>query len=150
MHGLLAAQKTGRGSHLDVSLQEAVAAANNSQFNRVHKGTAGSAKRIFSDKPSNSVVALLPCADGWVAISPREEHQWTRWLEVMGGPEWSHDPRFMDRASRDRNWAELYPLLADWSRLRTKSEVFEAAQARRGKIWTFKLHKGIRWHNVAP
>ena len=131
MHGLLAAQETGRGSHLDVSLQEAVAAANNSQFNRVHKGTAGNAKRIFSDKPSNSVVALLPCADGWVAISPREEHQWTRWLEVMGGPEWSHDPRFINRASRDRYWADLYPLLADWSRSRTKSEVFEAAQAQR-------------------
>ena len=86
MHGVLAAEHSGVGCHLDVSLQEAVAAANNAQFNRVRQGPDGVVRRTFSDKPSNSVVALLPCADGWVAISPREEHQWARWLEVMGRP----------------------------------------------------------------
>ena len=88
-------------------------------------------RRTFSTTPSNSVVALLPCADGWVAISPREEHQWTRWLEVMGRPAWSDEPRFRDRISRDRNWSELYPLLAEWSRVRTKTEVFQSAQEQR-------------------
>jgi crotonobetainyl-CoA:carnitine CoA-transferase CaiB-like acyl-CoA transferase len=131
MHGVLVAQQTGVGCHLDVSLQEAVAAANNSQFNRIRKGPDGLVKRTFSDKPTNSVVALLPCADGWVAISPREEHQWSRWLDVMGRPAWSAERRFGDRASRDRHWSELYPLLADWSRSRTKTEVFQAAQEQR-------------------
>src|SRR5262245_20978139 len=50
MHGVLAAQQTGLGSHLDVSLQEAVAAANNAQFNRVRKGPKGVVKRTFSNK----------------------------------------------------------------------------------------------------
>jgi crotonobetainyl-CoA:carnitine CoA-transferase CaiB-like acyl-CoA transferase len=77
------------------------------------------------------VVALLPCADGWVAISPREEHQWARWLEVMGRPTWSDDIRFRDRVARDRNWSALYPLLAEWSCRRTKGSVFRAAQERR-------------------
>src|SRR5206468_1649119 len=129
LHGLLGAQQTGIGGHLDVSVQEAIAAANNSQFNSMLK--TGRAERVFSDQPSNATVALLPCADGWVAISPREEHQWTRWLEVMGGPAWAEDPRFADRLSRERNWAELYPLLAEWSKLHAKNELFEAAQARR-------------------
>ena len=129
LHGLLAAQQTGIGAHVDVSLQEAIAAANHSQFNSMLK--AGRATRVFSDQPSNATVALLPCADGWVAISPREEHQWTRWLEVMGGPAWADDPRFADRASRERNWAELYSLLAEWSRFQRKNELFEAAQAKR-------------------
>jgi crotonobetainyl-CoA:carnitine CoA-transferase CaiB-like acyl-CoA transferase len=131
MHGVLAAQHSGQGCHLDVSLQEAVAAANNAQFNRVRKDANDAVRRTFSDKPSNSVVALLPCADGWVAISPREEHQWTRWLEVMGRPAWSNDSRFRDRDSRDHNWSELYPLLAEWSYDRTKTQVFQAAQQRR-------------------
>ncbi|HEY2592952.1 MAG TPA: CoA transferase, partial [Chloroflexota bacterium] len=131
MHGLLVAQQGGRGSHLDVSLQEAVASANNAQFNRVANTSDGAAQRVFSDKPSNSVVALLPCSDGWVAISPREEHQWTRWLEVMGTPDWADDPRFADRTLRDRHWAELYPLLAEWTAAHSRSEVFAAAQARR-------------------
>jgi benzylsuccinate CoA-transferase BbsF subunit len=92
---------------------------------------AGRATRVFSDRPSNAIVALLPCTDGWVAISPREEHQWARWLEVMGGPAWADDPRFADRKSREKNWAELYPLLAAWSKLHGKNELFEAAQAKR-------------------
>jgi crotonobetainyl-CoA:carnitine CoA-transferase CaiB-like acyl-CoA transferase len=129
LHGLLAAQQTGHGSHLDVSLQEAIAAANNSQFNTTLK--AGRAQRVFSDQPTNATVALLPCSDGWVAISPREEHQWLRWLEVMGSPAWADEPRFADRAARERNWAALYPLLAQWSRSHSKNDLFEAAQARR-------------------
>src|SRR5262249_15247655 len=88
LHGLLVAHMTGRGTLLDVSLQESVAPANNAQFNRVAVTADGAARRVFSDKPSNSVVAMLPCTDGWVAISPREEHQWLRWLEVMGSPAW--------------------------------------------------------------
>jgi crotonobetainyl-CoA:carnitine CoA-transferase CaiB-like acyl-CoA transferase len=129
LHGLLAAQQTGKGGHVDVSVQEAIAAANNSQFNSMLK--AGRATRVFSDQPTNATVALLPCTDGWVAISPREEHQWARWLEVMDGPAWADDPRFADRKSREKNWAELYPLLAEWSKLHGKNELFEAAQAKR-------------------
>jgi crotonobetainyl-CoA:carnitine CoA-transferase CaiB-like acyl-CoA transferase len=127
MHGVLA----GRGAHVDVSLQEAVGAANNAQFNRVRQGSARPAHRTFSDKPSNSVVALLPCADGWVAISPREEHQWARWVEVMDTPEWSADPRFANRTARDTHWSDLYPLLANWTRAHSRAEVFRAAQDRR-------------------
>src|SRR5579859_2356231 len=129
MHGLLARQQTGRGSHIDVSLQEAIAAENHSQFNAFQR--TGGAKRDFSDVPTNATVALLPCADGWLAISPREEHQWSRWLEVMGCPEWATDPRFADRGARERNWAALYPLLAQWTRTRKKAELFEAGQALR-------------------
>jgi len=129
LHGLLVAQQTGVGSHLDVSRQEALAAANNSRFNSPVK--TGLAHRVFSDLPSNPTVALLPCQDGWVAISPREEHQWARWLEVMGGPAWASDPRFVNRSQRERNWSALYPLLAEWSQTRTKMDLFESAQARR-------------------
>jgi crotonobetainyl-CoA:carnitine CoA-transferase CaiB-like acyl-CoA transferase len=129
MHGLLIAQGSGRGCHLDLSLQEAVAAENQSQFSAFER--SGSVRRTFSTAPSNPTVALLPCRDGWVAISPREEHQWTRWLAVMGNPPWAAEPRFADRRARERHWGELYPLLAAWSGQRTKAEVFEASQAAR-------------------
>ena len=46
MHGLLAVQQTSRGAHLDVSLQEAVASANNAQFNRVRPSSDGGARRV--------------------------------------------------------------------------------------------------------
>jgi len=129
LHGLLVHQQTGRGCHLDVSLQEAIAAENHTQFNAFQR--TGTATRQFSAIPTNATVALLPCADGWLAISPREEHQWSRWLEVMECPAWAADPRFADRGARERNWPALYALLAEWTRSRRKAEVFEAAQARR-------------------
>jgi crotonobetainyl-CoA:carnitine CoA-transferase CaiB-like acyl-CoA transferase len=129
VHGLLVAQRTGRGSRLDVSLREAVAAENQSQHDVFERD--GVFRRDFAASPSNPTVALLPCRDGWIAISPREEHQWLRWLEVMGNPAWGPDPRFADRAGRLEHWPELYPLLAAWSRQQPKRAVFEAAQSRR-------------------
>ncbi|MDP8921976.1 MAG: CoA transferase, partial [Chloroflexota bacterium] len=140
VHGLLAAEQTGRGTHLDVSQQETVAAENQSQHSATEReaherggydGSAGGLRRQVTTTSSNATVALLPCRDGWVAISPREEHQWTRWLEVMGGPEWAADPRFADRKARQQHWQALYPLLTAWSRQQSKREIFAAAQARR-------------------
>ena len=139
VHGLLAAQQTGRGSHLDVSLQEAVAAENQAQHNAAERegherggyDGGGGLRRQVTATSSNATVTLLPCRDGWVVISPREEHQWARWLEVMGGPDWGADSRFADRQARQRHWQELYPLLTAWSRQHARRGIFEAAQARR-------------------
>ncbi|MHB8577236.1 MAG: CaiB/BaiF CoA transferase family protein, partial [Dehalococcoidia bacterium] len=129
LHGLLAVQRSGHGCHLDLSLQEAVAAEDQSQYSAFERG--GSVHRTFSTEHTNPTVALLPCRDGWVAISPREEHQWSRWLAVMGSPAWGAELRFADRRARERNWRELYPLLAGWSAELAKAEIFEAAQAAR-------------------
>jgi crotonobetainyl-CoA:carnitine CoA-transferase CaiB-like acyl-CoA transferase len=129
LHGLLAAQATGQGGHIDLSLQEAIATANNSQYNMIDR--TGVARREVSTLPSNAVVALLPCSDGWIAISPREEHQWARWLDVMGNPAWSTEERFANLRARQANWAELYPILADWTRQHSKHELFEKCQALR-------------------
>ncbi len=129
LHGLHVVLGRGRGCHLDLSLQEAVAAVNQSQYSAFER--TGDVRRRFSTAPANPTVALLPCRDGWVAISPREEHQWTRWLEVMGSPAWGAEPRFADRRAREQHWLELYPLLADWSDERTTAAVFGAAQAAR-------------------
>jgi len=140
VHGLLAAQRTGHGSHADVSLQEAVGAENQAQHNAAERaehesggygGGNGGVSRRVTDVSSNAIVSLLPCRDGWVVISPREEHQWARWLEVMGSPAWAADPRFADRKARQQHWQELYPLLTEWSRQHSKTDIFEAAQSRR-------------------
>jgi crotonobetainyl-CoA:carnitine CoA-transferase CaiB-like acyl-CoA transferase len=140
VHGLLIAQRDGVGSHLDVSQQEAVAAENQSQHNALDRqigerggfdGGDGGVRREVVTASANSTVSFLPCKDGWVVISPREEHQWTRWLEVMGNPSWGDDPRFANRALRQEHWLELHPLICEWSRQQAKRDIFEAAQSRR-------------------
>jgi len=140
VHGLLIADRDARGSHLDISLQEAVSAENQAQHNALDRqvgerggydGGNGGIRREVTTTSANSTVSLLPCKDGWIVISPREEHQWARWLEVMGDPAWGSESRFADRVARQQNWQELYPLLCEWSRQHPKREIFEAAQAKR-------------------
>lgn len=102
----------------------------------VDHGTVLSRRR--ADNPPNSVVVILPARDGQVAISPREEHLWKRWIEVMGNPEWASDPRFQNRDSRAQHWDEIYDHLATWSSDRPKAEV--AALAQEARVPSFAIN----------
>jgi benzylsuccinate CoA-transferase BbsE subunit len=74
----------------------------------------------------------LQCSDGWVLSSPREDHQWSRWLEVMGSPEWANDEALCgSRAARKANWVAIHELMTQWSLKQSKNDIFEAAQHRR-------------------
>ncbi len=105
----------GRPQHVDASAQEALVPFVFGQVARyAYEGKPQNRSR--ADNPATGVVAVLPTRDGHVAISPREDHLWQRWLQVMDNPPWAGDPRFKDRASRVANWAALEPLLAEWTR----------------------------------
>jgi benzylsuccinate CoA-transferase BbsE subunit len=73
---------------------------------------------------------ILPCAGGgWVMVSPREQHQWDRWVALLGHPEWSKDAAFCGtRVERRRNWFELQGAMAAWSRELPAEEVARRAQ----------------------
>jgi crotonobetainyl-CoA:carnitine CoA-transferase CaiB-like acyl-CoA transferase len=124
--GLLSAQRSGVGAHLDISLQEALAADNQSSYN-VSAGQ-GSVGRTVSETPGTAVVSLLPCSDGWIAVSARENRQWERWTALIGGS-WAGDPRLTSRGDREREWEWLYPLMAERTRSHRKAELVTLAQA---------------------
>jgi len=111
-------------SHL---LIEAVNLCAEPHSNITRRRTPGQAIAI-----AGGLVWLLPCTDGDVMISPREDHQWQRWVELMGSPLWTSRSELCgSRESRTRNTRELQSLMDKWSRMRTKKEVFEAAQSAR-------------------
>ncbi len=73
---------------------------------------------------------ILPCKDGWVMTSPREQHQWDRWVALLGNPPWSQDAALCaTRDERRRNWAQLQGLMAEWSSQLPPEEVARQAQA---------------------
>ena len=78
-----------------------------------------------------AVGGVLPCNDGYVAISPREQAQWERWLELMGNPDWGEDERFVTRDARQRNFPALWELVSDWTRHRSKFDIAREGQERR-------------------
>ncbi len=79
----------------------------------------------------SAIGGVLPCTDGYVAISPREEAQWTRWLEVMGHPAWGRDARYATREARQQNTPELWALLSQWSRQHSKHDIARWGQEKR-------------------
>ncbi|MDE2687194.1 MAG: CoA transferase [Chloroflexota bacterium] len=79
----------------------------------------------------SAVGGILPCNDGYVAISPREDAQWQRWVELMGNPDWASEDRFLTRGGREGNFAALWELIGDWTRHRSKHDIARMGQERR-------------------
>ncbi len=128
---------TGLGCHVELSAFEAKA-------NQLISGLANCAygqpappralKEVKEAAIGGMVTAIggvLPCHDGYVAISPREDAQWARWLDVMGQPEWADDVRFRTREARQQNSSELWDLLSQWSRQHSKHDIARWGQDKR-------------------
>ena len=81
---------------------------------------------------AGGLIWFLPCADGAIMVSPREDHQWARWTELMGDPAWARDAALCgSRAARTIHSAQLQALMAEWSAKQKAHEVFRKAQALR-------------------
>ena len=74
---------------------------------------------------------FLECKDGWVFICCVEEHQWQRFVELAGNPEWASMELFDNRISRAANWDALQIFLGEYAAERTVEELYHEAQARR-------------------
>lgn len=134
--GLLMVQAGHTGPDIDVAVADFYAhllvepvdewSRGERRFRRLREGDAGGAE------VAGGLVWILPCTDGFVMISPREEHQWRRWVEVLGHPPWTTDARLCgDRATRRANGFRLQALMGEWSIMLSRGDVFERAQAAR-------------------
>ncbi len=133
--GLLAAERTGIGTHIDCAEADVLAhlliepvadyARGERRFGRRRENLRGT-------EIAGGLVWLLPCRDGLVMVSPREQHQWDRWVGLLGNPDWSRDGRLCrDRAARTEHWQRLQDEMAKWTRQHTREAVFRRAQSAR-------------------
>jgi crotonobetainyl-CoA:carnitine CoA-transferase CaiB-like acyl-CoA transferase len=100
--------RTGQGAYLDVSMLEALIAAEDISF--------GS---LLNDGPSyqgsRSGMLVHRVGDDWVALQVVGVLDlWPRLLELLERPDLAEDPRFATPAARRQSWAELRPIIADW------------------------------------
>ncbi len=113
---------------IDVSIEEALATMAMAELASAGlHGRSRSRKRLADG--NGATVCILPARDGYVAISPREDRQWSAWLEVMGSPAWGADPRFAAKPDRVANWDALHALMSEWSRQHDKQRIADMAQA---------------------
>jgi crotonobetainyl-CoA:carnitine CoA-transferase CaiB-like acyl-CoA transferase len=112
---------------IDVSIEEALATLAVTELARAGlTGKSWPRKRIADG--NGATVTILPARDGYVAISPRDEHQWKNWLKVIGSPEWGAEPRFATKSDRVANWDAVHALLSEWSRRYDKQQIADMAQ----------------------
>ena len=136
--GMHAALGNQPGASIDVSIQEALATLAMTELARAGLGRTSWDRKRLSDG-NGATVTILPARDGYAAISPREEKQWTAWLQAMGSPAWGADPRFVTKAQRVKNWDALHALMSDWSRQHDKQSIADAAQ--RAHVPSFPLRE---------
>jgi crotonobetainyl-CoA:carnitine CoA-transferase CaiB-like acyl-CoA transferase len=120
---------------IDLSAEDVFAAMLIDPLADYHRGTQPPGR---AREPGRSItiagglVWLLPCSDGTILVSPREDHQWQRWIELMGTPAWASDAALCgSRETRTKNAPALQKLMAAWSIHEKAHGVFERAQAAR-------------------
>ena len=137
LSALFAARMSGRGCHIIVSSFEAMATQAIAGLSNIAFGGDSPTRNLAEVREASiggqvsAIGGVLPCNDGFVAISPREDAQWARWLDMMGNPDWSDDPKFNTRDARQKNAGELWELLSEWTSQRSKQDIAREGQRRR-------------------
>ena len=118
---LLQRQSTGFGARLELNLLSSLqgSLANQAQ---AYLGAGVVAGRLGNAHPSIAPYETLECADGPLAVACGNNAQFRRLAAVLGAPQLTDDPRFLDNALRVANRSALVPLLGERLRLHDAGE----------------------------
>ncbi|MDP6665338.1 MAG: CoA transferase [SAR202 cluster bacterium] len=119
---------TRKGQHIDVSAQECVASCIGAAF--ANYQITGRVVGRATDTRS-AMMQLLPCKDGSVQLTGREEFQWQALMDAMGNPEWSKDDWCQTKQGRADNADVLRLMMMEWTMAHTKDEIVKLAQNNR-------------------
>jgi len=120
--------RTGLGQLVDVSLTDVLAyyASCNSLNYLSHGLQWHRAGRQASGSSGPYPYVILPCKDGSVCLIGRSKAEWERFVEAMGHPEWTRNPRYQDlRAMGCEYSEEVDALVMPWLARHTRVELAE-------------------------
>ncbi len=126
----LAGPAADGGRIVDIALTDVLAhyVGVNCRFYIHHGMSWKRAGRRAADSGGAYPFVILPCADGAVCLSGRTRAEWQRFVEAMGTPAWSQEPRYQKlRAMGQQYPEEVDALVAPWLAERTKAEIEEIA-----------------------
>ncbi|MEE9198519.1 MAG: CoA transferase, partial [Dehalococcoidia bacterium] len=123
-------RRTGKGQLVEVPQSEVMAGhlprafLDYSMNGRVHS-TLGN--RHSSMAPHG----CYPCKgqDRWVSIAVSSDDEWEAFVDVLGHPGWTEDPRFSTVLSRHRHQRELDEHIGNWTRRHESYEVMRLLQS---------------------
>ncbi len=130
--GLLVVQAGGAAPCIDIASYDVyahLAFADLAEWSAGERAFGRLRVRREGTEAAGGLTWILPCATGWVMVSPREQHQWDKWVALLGNPPWSTDAALCaTRVMRRANFFPLQELMAAWSRRFSPAEVARRAQ----------------------
>jgi crotonobetainyl-CoA:carnitine CoA-transferase CaiB-like acyl-CoA transferase len=112
---VLTREKTGQGQCVDVSLLESAFSFMEAHVPSFDK-TGVVAMRSGPRLPNSAPNTLFPTASGdFIHITAFADGVFRRLAKVMGRPDLSNDPRFINQAARNENEDELESLIREWT-----------------------------------
>jgi benzylsuccinate CoA-transferase BbsE subunit len=122
--------QTGRGEHLDLSLQEsAVSTLDHVMVRYFYEKLI---PRRQGGTYGNQAFFILPCKDGHILLAPFQ--QWETlvgWMEGEGMAEDLVDKKYNEEAYRLLHLDHILEILKRWTGTHSKSELFESGQLMR-------------------
>jgi len=119
-----------RGQHIDISLQESVAAT--LEHVLVRYCYEGVVSRRQGNRHWDNAFSIFPCRDGHILLSPLM--QWetlVEWLDSEGLASDLTEERWQDEGYRTRHLDHIIDVLQRWTRTHTTLELFELGQLMR-------------------
>lgn len=115
-------------SFIEIS-QQAVATASLTAPWMVYSLTAGAG--AMQRRPSQFPSSVLPCKDGWAAISPLTFQHWELLTQLLGIDDILEETWGRDPAWRQAHGNELLPRVQPWFETRTREQIYTESQAWR-------------------
>src|SRR5262249_17861103 len=100
--------RSGRGAYLDVSMLEAMIAAEDITYGALINGG-----EAYPGPRPGLIVHHLE-GGGFVMQTAGAPQLWNRLLAAMKRPDLNEDPRFSTPLARRQNWTSLVPIILEW------------------------------------
>jgi crotonobetainyl-CoA:carnitine CoA-transferase CaiB-like acyl-CoA transferase len=122
--------KTGKGEHLDISLQESVTAT------LEHVMVRYFSERVIHRRQKNlhwnEDFVVLPSKDGFIHVTLFQKWETlVEWLDTEGMAEDLKDEKWLDETYRRKHLGHVIRVLRKWTTAHTTDEIFEQAQLMR-------------------
>ena len=122
---VLSREKTGRGAHLDISMQEALMSLG--RVDTLRFANEGGVMR--RDLRGVVVGGMMETSDGYLNLVAIQENQWEGLVKLMGDPEWSRDEICKDEMSRAWYADDINTKVQAWMKPQKKEEMYHRGQA---------------------
>lgn len=132
MTALIHRQRTGEGQHIDLSQLEAASHVLIGEQLLEYFANGRQSLPMGNRHSTFAPQGCYRCSgdDKWVALTVRDNEEWSALCEVVGRPELASDRRFSTSEARMENQDLLDRVIGEWTLVRSHVQVMHALQSR--------------------